>query len=134
MFDWIHGNLVTTCVIGSAISVVVAHKLYWKYKYSLKQFDRSHANLNNVAILITCVTSGIGYNTAIKLVYHKIIFILYTTVQQLTSKDGKVGDHRTPEMKQFQMLMTSHEQMHSKSNEEHFRKYETNLDDKRPKH
>ena len=68
MFDWIRGNPVTTCVIGSAISIVVAHKLYWKYRYSLSQFDRSHTNLNNVAILITGVSSGIGYNTAIKLV------------------------------------------------------------------
>ena len=59
---------------------------------------------------------------------------LYKTVSQLTSKDGKVGDHRTPEMGQFQVLMNSHAQMHSKSNEEHFRKYETNRDDKRPKY
>lgn len=58
---------------------------------------------------------------------------LYTTVAQLTSKDGKVGDPRTPEMGEFQMLMNSHAQMHSKNNIEHFKKYESNRDDKRPK-
>lgn len=57
---------------------------------------------------------------------------LHRTVAQLTSKDGKVGDPRTPEMAEFQMLMNSHQQMHSKSNDKHYDKYATNKCDKRP--
>ena len=49
---------------------------------------------------------------------------MYKTVNELTSKDKQVGNARTPEMHNFQLLMNSHCQMYSQQNWKRYNQYE----------
>ena len=61
--------------------------------------------------------------------YHNLLF---QTVGDLTSKDKKWGEPRTPEMGEYWLMMQSHCQMHSKQCWHHYDKFTQNFRKEKP--